>query len=97
MAQLSFVRRARLVLLVAVLAAAGPARPVSGQGPASAGGALAIATPDAVLAGELVIEPPTLINLGFEWFIQGDANRNATVAVSFRKTGSPEWLPALPP
>ena len=31
-----------------------------------------------VVPGELVIEPPTLINLGFEWFIQGDANRNAT-------------------
>jgi hypothetical protein len=24
-----------------------------------------------VVSGELVIEPPTLINLGFEWFIQG--------------------------
>ena len=37
-----------------------------------------------VTAGELVVEPPTLINLGFEWYIQGDANRNATVTVSFR-------------
>jgi hypothetical protein len=26
---------------------------------------------------ELVVEPATLINLGFEWFIEGDANRNA--------------------
>ena len=24
-----------------------------------------------VLTGELVLEPPTLINLGFEWLIQG--------------------------
>ena len=27
--------------------------------------------------GEFLIDPPTLINLGFEWFIQGDDNRNA--------------------
>jgi hypothetical protein len=50
----------------------------------------------ATVAGELLIEPPTLINLGFEWFIQGDANRNATVAVSFRKQGETRWRDALP-
>ena len=53
-------------------------------------------SPDAVVTGELVIEPPTLINLGFEWFIQGDANRNASVEVAFRKRGSESWRPALP-
>ncbi|HVG71573.1 MAG TPA: hypothetical protein VM819_11715 [Vicinamibacterales bacterium] len=55
-------------------------------------------TPSAAVtvAGELVIEPPTLINLGFEWFIQGDANRNASVAVSFRKQGQTAWQDALP-
>ncbi len=37
--------------------------------------------------GEFVVDPPTLINLGFEWFIDGDDNRNATVAVSYRKAG----------
>ena len=31
-----------------------------------------------VTPGELVVEHPTLINLGFEWHIDGDANRNAT-------------------
>ena len=41
-------------------------------------------SPDSVVPGELVIDPPTLINLGFEWFIQGDPNRNATVDVAFR-------------
>jgi hypothetical protein len=50
----------------------------------------------ATVAGELVIEPATLINLGFEWFIQGDANRNAAVAASFRKAGETAWRPALP-
>jgi hypothetical protein len=49
-----------------------------------------------VVPGELVIEPATLINLGFEWFIQGDANRNASVDVAFRKKGSDPWRPALP-
>jgi hypothetical protein len=50
----------------------------------------------AVTPGELVIEPPTLINLGFEWFIEGDDNRNAAVQVSYRTKGSTTWKPALP-
>jgi hypothetical protein len=53
-------------------------------------------SPDVVITGELVIEPATLINLGFEWFIQGDANRNASVDVAFRTQGSQSWQPALP-
>jgi len=52
--------------------------------------------PAVVVPGELLVDPPTLINLGFEWFIQGDANRNATVEVSYRKAGTTEWKPALP-
>ena len=42
---------------------------------------------NAVVPGELFTEPPTLINLGFEWLIQGDDNRNASVAVWYRETG----------
>ncbi len=42
------------------------------------------------------VEHPTLLNLGFEWLIDGDANRNATVEVRFRKLGTPAWRPALP-
>ncbi len=53
-------------------------------------------SPNVVTAGELLVEPPTLINLGFEWFIQGDANRNARVDVSYRKHGDTAWKPALP-
>ena len=49
-----------------------------------------------VWAGELLIEPPTLINLGFEWFIEDDDNRNAAVAVSYRKTGETTWKESLP-
>ena len=36
-------------------------------------------------AGVFTVEHPTLINLGFEWSIRGDANRNATVAVQANK------------
>src|SRR6185295_8378691 len=51
---------------------------------------------NAVTAGEFLIEPPTLINLGFEWFIDGDDNRNANVEVSYRKKGDTAWKHALP-
>jgi hypothetical protein len=36
------------------------------------------------------------LNLGFEWQIRGDANRNATVTVRYRKVHDIEWRPALP-
>ena len=45
------------------------------------------------IARELITEPPTLISLGFEWRIDGDDNRNATVTVSYRKKGSQAWQP----
>lgn len=43
-----------------------------------------------------VIEPPTLINLGFEWYVEGDTNHNASVQVSYRKKGNADWKDALP-
>ena len=46
--------------------------------------------------GEFLVEPPTLINLGFEWLIDGDDNRNASVVVTYRKPGERDWKPALP-
>jgi hypothetical protein len=61
-------------------------------------GARATAAPGdtTVTPGELVVERPTLINLGFEWHIDGDANRNASVEVSFRKQGDTAWRKGLP-
>src|ERR1700742_4946068 len=47
-------------------------------------------------AGEFWAEPPTLISLGFEWRITGDENRNAKVAVTFRKKGEKTWRTGLP-
>jgi hypothetical protein len=54
-------------------------------------------TMNRVKAGELVIDPPTLINLGFEWVIQGDDNRNAKVDVAYRRKGDTAWKTAMPP
>lgn len=51
---------------------------------------------DRTVAGRFFVEHPTLLNLGFEWTIRGDANRNATVAVKFRAVGEADWRPALP-
>ena len=46
--------------------------------------------------GVPIVEPPTLIALGFEWPIQGDANRNATAELSYRKAGATAWRQGLP-
>lgn len=51
---------------------------------------------NAVRAGQLVVEPPTLICLGFEWEISGDANRNAIVDVTYRAAGQSAWKEAMP-
>jgi hypothetical protein len=58
------------------------------------GAARAASNPTA--AGAFTIERPTLVSLGFEWRIKGDDNRNAAVAVSFRKKGERAWRKALP-
>jgi hypothetical protein len=47
-------------------------------------------------AGRFVVEPATLICLGFEWDITGDDNRNATVEVSYRPTDQAAWKDAMP-
>jgi len=54
------------------------------------------AAANSIKAGELVVDPPTLINLGFEWLIEGDDNRNAKVEVSYRKVGEKAWKTAMP-
>jgi len=47
-------------------------------------------------AGRFHVEHPTLLNLGFEWSISGDDNRNAKVDVRFRPVGESAWRSALP-
>ena len=51
---------------------------------------------DAVTPGEFIVEPATLICLGFEWYVGGDDNGNATVAVTYREVGTSEWKEAMP-
>ncbi len=46
---------------------------------------------NAITAGSLQVEPPTLIALGFDWSIDGDDNRNARVAVAYRRKGTQDW------
>lgn len=47
-------------------------------------------------SNEFIVEPPTLLCAGFQWTISGDENRNATVAVRFRKEGTEGWMQGLP-
>ncbi|MEO5997879.1 MAG: hypothetical protein ABIN89_14135, partial [Chitinophagaceae bacterium] len=50
-----------------------------------------------VQGGKFIIEPPTLENLGFEWYIEGDHNRNATVKVEYRMASTDkEWKKGMP-
>lgn len=51
---------------------------------------------NATQAGRFFVEHPTLLNLGFEWSITGDANRNAAVTVEYRAVGESNWRKALP-
>jgi hypothetical protein len=59
----------------------------------AAGPVLAV---DRATAKDFFTEPPTLLSLGFEWRIDGDDNRNATVAVSYRKKGDSAWKEGPP-
>ena len=51
---------------------------------------------DEIIPKRFIIDPPTIENLGFRWYIAGDSNRNASVAVAFRKKGQAQWKKALP-
>jgi len=51
---------------------------------------------NAVRAGAFHTERPTLLSLGFSWRISGDDNRNATVAVTYRRADEKAWKQGLP-
>jgi hypothetical protein len=51
---------------------------------------------DGSMPGEVIVEPPTLQALGVEWPLEGDANRNATVSVRYRRKGTETWHEGLP-
>jgi hypothetical protein len=58
--------------------------------------ALRLSAADKATAKDFYAERPTLISLGFEWRIDGDDNRNSSVAVSYRKKGNAAWKEGLP-
>ncbi len=48
------------------------------------------------IPGEVVSPYPTLQNLAFEWYIEGDDNQNGIVAVQFREKGTDIWRLGMP-
>jgi len=65
---------------------------VSGLLPAAA----ALAGQNASQPGEVRHEPATLHCLAVRWPVKGDANRNAAVAVRYRKIGAAKWKQGYP-
>src|SRR5262245_22649282 len=57
---------------------------------------LVLSAADKTTVKDFFPEPATLLSLGFEWRIDGDDNRNAAVAVSYRKKGEQTWKEGLP-
>jgi len=55
-----------------------------------------VAAQNGTIAQRFVVEPPTLVSLGFEWRIDGDDNRNAQVTVFYRRKGERVWKDGLP-
>ena len=55
-----------------------------------------VALSDQAVPGEVIVEPPTLQALGLEWPLSGDANRNATASIRYRRKGTDTWREGLP-
>ena len=54
------------------------------------------AAADRTTAQAFITEPATLTSLGFEWRVDGDDNRNASVRVFYRVKGGRDWKEGLP-
>jgi hypothetical protein len=92
---------ARLAMLALILALSG--RTVQAQAPATpwdpskpTPGFQLGPTDDKVTPGQFFVDPPTIHNLGFRWYIEGDSNRNAAVNVAYRRKGDADWRNAQP-
>ncbi|MBN2272573.1 MAG: hypothetical protein JXN61_18315 [Sedimentisphaerales bacterium] len=82
-------------LAVAALTALSMSAQAEGQGETIRGFAVGPKL-DRIVPKSFIVDPPTIENLGFRWYVDGDSNRNASVAVTFRKKGGAEWKKALP-
>jgi len=56
-----------------------------------------VSADNTVRAERLIVQPATLISAGYDWRINGDGNRNASVRVAYRKQGATAWSTGLPP
>jgi len=56
-----------------------------------ASGAGAQSGEQATVVGTFSVERPTLKAAGFDWWIEGDANRNASVSLEYRRQGEEAW------
>ncbi|MFH1719794.1 MAG: chondroitinase-B domain-containing protein [Planctomycetota bacterium] len=90
----SFAKIVTLIAVVVVIAAAVSARERR-EVPPLVGFAVGPEM-DEIVPKRFIVDPPTIENLGFRWYVEGDSNRNASVAVAFRKKGESEWTDALP-
>jgi hypothetical protein len=82
----------RLTVLSILGAALLPTLPALAQAPEAAK-----APPvNAITAAAPVLQHPTLLCLGVQWFVEGDDNRNATAAVAFRARGAEPWREGMP-
>jgi hypothetical protein len=79
-----------LVLLSACVVA------VTGRSPAGEAQTAPGEQQNASMAGQIPEDAPSLHCIGLRWFVQGDANRNASVEVSYRQAGQEQWRKAMP-
>ncbi len=87
----------RFIIIAALVALIGSVAVVWGQEQGKTIPGFAVgAEMDEIVPGRFIVDPATIENLGFRWYIEGDSNRNASVAVAFRKKGQKQWTDALP-
>jgi hypothetical protein len=58
--------------------------------------ALAAHAQQALQPGEIVVDRPTVVSLGVQWLIAGDADHDASVTVRYREQGGSTWYDGMP-
>ena len=74
-----------LIIVVVSIAKVGAQPPLIGKSKEPIKGATLGARMDEIRAGRFLVDPPTLENVGFRWYVEGDSNRNARVDVDYRQ------------
>lgn len=84
-----------MVRTMITLSAAALAASLSAQAQEAAPAATP-AVVNAITVPAPLLQRPTLLCLGIQWFVEGDDNRNAAAAVAFRPKGEQAWKDAMP-